>query len=318
MGEEKKFLDKSAGEQWTSVFEYISEAASESLKEQAENKKIKKDKKDARDKKKKEDAAEAKRIKAEKKAAEKKAAEKKAAEKKANKKNGIKKIVAKPAENKGGRTRAPGSKAFKPQSVLDEKRSPYEIKKDAKIKKETKVENKKVNAKKVKKVKENKGKNNRRFTPISLADEKRSPYETKTKVETKVKPKKSTTSFGKAFADARGAGKKTFMWNGKSYNTKRADDKAAVAPIKKLGEIAPKHIKTTAELGPLTKKTSTAVKKEEPKKEEPKKEETPVERGKKQMERARKSMGFKKGGRVGGKCKVDGIAIRGRTRAKHK
>ena len=36
------------------------------------------------------------------------------------------------------------------------------------------------------------------------------------------------------------------------------------------------------------------------------------------MERARKSMGFKKGGRVGGKCKVDGIAIRGRTRAKHK
>tara|TARA_R110002012_G_scaffold35740_1_gene101661 strand:- start:41 stop:529 length:489 start_codon:yes stop_codon:yes gene_type:complete len=27
---------------------------------------------------------------------------------------------------------------------------------------------------------------------------------------------------------------------------------------------------------------------------------------------------YKKGGRVGGKCKVDGIAIRGRTRAKHK
>ena len=36
------------------------------------------------------------------------------------------------------------------------------------------------------------------------------------------------------------------------------------------------------------------------------------------MKRARASMGFKKGGRVKGKCKVDGIAIRGRTKAKHK
>ena len=40
--------------------------------------------------------------------------------------------------------------------------------------------------------------------------------------------------------------------------------------------------------------------------------------GRNQMNRARASMGMKKGGRVKGKCKVDGIAIRGRTRAMHK
>ena len=33
---------------------------------------------------------------------------------------------------------------------------------------------------------------------------------------------------------------------------------------------------------------------------------------------ALKSLGYKKGGRVKGKCKVDGIAQRGRTRARHK
>jgi len=44
---------------------------------------------------------------------------------------------------------------------------------------------------------------------------------------------KSKTSFGTAFANARKAGQKTFMWNGKSYTTKRADDKPAAKPTAK-------------------------------------------------------------------------------------
>ena len=136
------------------------------------------------------------------------------------------------------------------------------------------------------------------------------------KVEKKKEKKKApSVSFGKAFADARGAGKKTFMWNGKSYNTKRADDKPAAAPTKKLDDIAPTDIKTTAELGPLTDKTNTTDKKEEPKKEM-----TRVEMGKNQMNAARKSMGMKKGGAVKKmkKCRMDGIALRGKTRAKQR
>ena len=105
------------------------------------------------------------------------------------------------------------------------------------------------------------------------------------------------------------------MWNGKSYNTKRADDKPAAAPTKKLDDIAPTDIKTTAELGPLTDKTNTTDKKEEPKKEM-----TRVEMGKNQMNAARKSMGMKKGGAVKKmkKCRMDGIALRGKTRAKQR
>ena len=149
---------------------------------------------------------------------------------------------------------------------------------------------------------------------ISKLSDKKYYDDVPKKVDTKKEKKKvPSVSFGKAFADARGAGKKTFMWNGKSYNTKRADDKPAAAPTKKLDDIAPTDIKTTAELGPLTDKTNTTDKKEEPKKEM-----TRVEMGKNQMNAARKSMGMKKGGRVKGKCKVDGIAKRGRTRAKHK
>ena len=140
----------------------------------------------------------------------------------------------------------------------------------------------------------------------------------KTEVK-KTEVKKTTPSFGKAFADARGAGKKTFMWNGKSYNTKRADDKPAAAPTKKLDDIAPTDIKTTAELGPLTDENDFKKGVDQYVKDnKPKKEMTRVEMGKNQMNAARKSMGMKKGGRVKGKCKVDGIAKRGRTRAKHK
>ena len=142
------------------------------------------------------------------------------------------------------------------------------------------------------------------------------------KVEKKKEKKKApSVSFGKAFADARGAGKKTFMWNGKSYNTKRADDKPAAAPTKKLDDIAPTDIKTTADLGPLTdendfKKGADQYVKDS----KPKKEMTRVEMGKNQMNAARKSMGMKKGGAVKKmkKCRMDGIALRGKTRAKQR
>lgn len=148
----------------------------------------------------------------------------------------------------------------------------------------------------------------------------------------KTEVKKTTPSFGKAFADARRDGKKTFMWKGKSYNTKRADDKPAVAPTKKLDDIAPTDIKTTAELGPLTDKETKRARNnaltEKAKKDllDRAKNTTGINRpatakeqmGRDQQKNARKSMGMKKGGRVKGKCKVDGIAIRGRTKAKHK
>ena len=151
---------------------------------------------------------------------------------------------------------------------------------------------------------------------ISKLSDKKYYVDVPKKVDTKKEKKKApSVSFGKAFADARGAGKKTFMWNGKSYNTKRADDKPAAAPTKKLDDIAPTDIKTTAELGPLTDKTNTTDKKEEPKKEM-----TRVEMGKNQMNAARKSMGMKKGGAVKKmkKCRMDGIALRGKTRAKQR
>ena len=60
--------------------------------------------------------------------------------------------------------------------------------------------------------------------------------------------KKSTSSFGTAFADARKAGKETFMWNGKSYNTKRADDKPASKPQRAKGSEGYKPTKT--DMGP--------------------------------------------------------------------
>ena len=155
---------------------------------------------------------------------------------------------------------------------------------------------------------------------ISKLSDKKYYDDVPKKVDTKKEKKKvPSVSFGKAFADARGAGKKTFMWNGKSYNTKRADDKPAAAPTKKLDDIAPTDIKTTAELGPLTDENDFKKGVDQYVKDnKPKKEMTRVEMGKNQMNAARKSMGMKKGGRVKGKCKVDGIAKRGRTRAKHK
>ena len=170
----------------------------------------------------------------------------------------------------------------------------------------------------------------------------------KTEVK-KTEVKKTTPSFGKAFADARRSGKKTFMWNGKSYTTKRADDKPKASiksqDAKPNQSNAPKpDYKTKKNLPPLQekKKASSSFKpfdkanKTEKKvlqKRFPEKKSTldkvkdaigigrsatkKEKMGRSLQRKAQASMGFKKGGRVGG-CKVDGIAIRGRTRARHK
>ncbi len=154
----------------------------------------------------------------------------------------------------------------------------------------------------------------------------------------KTEVKKNTSSFGKAFADARRAGKKTFMYNGKSYTTKRADDKPKASiksqDAKPNQSNAPKpNFKsfdkaTKAEKKVLQKRfpeKKSEVKKSEVKKSKPRstlqklfgasKEKRKL--GRNMQKRAQASMGMKKGGKVGG-CKVDGIAIRGRTRARHK
>tara|TARA_R110002020_G_scaffold470983_1_gene697318 strand:+ start:29 stop:760 length:732 start_codon:yes stop_codon:yes gene_type:complete len=157
----------------------------------------------------------------------------------------------------------------------------------------------------------------------------------KTEVK-KTEVKKTTPSFGKAFADARRSGKKTFMWNGKSYTTKRADDKAKT-PIKSQDakpnpSNAPRPDYTSKRVEKKDGNKKTNIKKSVNKKSVNKKSTldkvkdvigigrpaTKKEKmGRSLQRKAQASMGFKKGGRVGG-CKVDGIAIRGRTRARHK
>ena len=146
----------------------------------------------------------------------------------------------------------------------------------------------------------------------------------------KLEVKKSTSSFGKTFADARRSGKKTFMWNGKSYNTKRADDKPKATP-KKLEAMTGTESKSVKDLPPLTDKetkpgrnkalteklqksiidrakNTTGINRPATAKEQ---------RGRDQQKNARKSMGMKKGGMVK-KCRMDGIALRGKTRAKER
>ena len=169
------------------------------------------------------------------------------------------------------------------------------------------------------------------------------------KKDVKKDVKKTTSSFGKTFADARRANKKTFMWNGKSYTTKRADDKPKASiksqDAKPNQSNAPKpDYKTKKNLPPLQekKKASSSFKpfdkanKTEKKvlqKRFPEKKSTldkvkdaigigrsatkKEKMGRSLQRKAQASMGMKKGGKVGG-CKVDGIAIRGRTRAMHK
>ena len=154
----------------------------------------------------------------------------------------------------------------------------------------------------------------------------------------KTEVKKTTPSFGKAFADARGAGKKTFMWNGKSYNTKRADDKPKPKPVKtqvdkdtKLKPMTGIESKSVKDLPPLTDKETKRARNnaltEKIKKDliDRAKNTTGINRpatakeqmGRDQQKNARKSMGMKKGGMVK-KCRMDGIALRGKTRAKER
>ena len=154
----------------------------------------------------------------------------------------------------------------------------------------------------------------------------------------KLEVKKSTSSFGKTFADARRSGKKTFMWNGKSYNTKRADDKPKPKPVKtqvekdtKLKPMTGTESKSVKDLPPLTdKETKPGRNKaltEKLKKSiiDRAKNTTGINRpatakeqmGRDQQKNARKSMGMKKGGMVK-KCRMDGIALRGKTRAKER
>ena len=112
------------------------------------------------------------------------------------------------------------------------------------------------------------------------------------------------------------------MWNGKSYTTKRADDKAKT-PIKSQDakpnpSNAPRPDYTSKRVEKKDGNKKTNIKKSVNKKSVNKKSTLDkVKMGRSLQRKAQASMGFKKGGRVGG-CKVDGIAIRGRTRARHK
>ena len=146
----------------------------------------------------------------------------------------------------------------------------------------------------------------------------------------KTEVKKATPSFGKSFADARRAGKKTFMYNGKSYTTKRADDKPkapikAKTPIKAETQIKSQDTKLNRSNAPRPDFTSKRVEKTNIKKPVNKKSTlnkvkdaigigrpaTKKEKmGRSLQRKAQASMGFKKGGRI------DGCATRGLTRAK--
>ena len=188
------------------------------------------------------------------------------------------------------------------------------------------------------------------YKPQSLADQKISPSynSTKattkdtTKATTKATTKKSPTSFGKSFADARRAGEKTFMWNGKSYTTKRADDK----PKASIKSQDARPTKSNAQRPDFT--PTPADKKVETRKSDPKKvtrnsstidkikdvmgfgrkRTAKEDMGYELQNKARASMGMKHGGSVGntsmGKVRtakprnINGIAERGLTRAKHK
>ena len=145
----------------------------------------------------------------------------------------------------------------------------------------------------------------------------------KTEVK-KPKVKKATPSFGKSFSDARRSGKKTFMWNGKSYTTKRADDKAKT-PIKsqetKLNPSnAPKPDFTAKSIEKKGETKKTNIEKPVNKKSTLDKVKDVIgigrpatkkeKMGRSLQRKAQASMGFKKGG------SIDGCAKRGFTRAK--
>jgi len=155
---------------------------------------------------------------------------------------------------------------------------------------------------------------------------------------TKDNTEKSATSFGKAFSGARKEGKKTFMWKGKSYTTKRADDKPK-STIKYQD----------ANLNPSNAERPDYTPKDVEKKGETKKVDTKkVTRNSTTIDKIKKSMGIgrkatakedmgrdmqgqaqglmqrptsRKGMKHGGSVKtrsINGIAQRGLTKAKHK
>ena len=136
--------------------------------------------------------------------------------------------------------------------------------------------------------------------------------------------KKAKPSFGKSFADARRSGKKTFMWNGKSYTTKRADDKAKT-PIKSQDakpnpSNAPRPDYTAKSIEKKGENKKTNIEKPVNKKSTLDKVKDVIgigrpatkkeKMGRSLQRKAQASMGFKKGG------SIDGCAKRGFTRAK--
>ena len=181
-------------------------------------------------------------------------------------------------------------------------------------------------------------KNKPDFTKTNVkSDKKAETKKTETKkVENKKTETKSTTSFGTAFANARKAGKKTFMWNGKSYHTRRADDKPATKPSK------PGTPNKSNAPNPYTKPNKPTVVKEQELKAKTK--STPVEKkdsakpktmldkaknaigmnrpaaekekmGRNLQRNAQKSMGFKCGGSVKAH-RGDGICKKGKTKGR--
>lgn len=118
----------------------------------------------------------------------------------------------------------------------------------------------------------------------------------------KAEPKKQ--SFGQAFAAARKAGDKTFMFNGKKFTTQTKEEAAKKS--------APKFDKSKAAEVPkptidLSKKPSTPAKRPMKISE--------IGRQKMSMEDKMKAVrGMAKGGRVRSSC--DGIAKRGKTKGK--
>jgi hypothetical protein len=181
-------------------------------------------------------------------------------------------------------------------------------------------------------------KNKPDFTKTNVkSDKKTETKKTETKkTETKKAETKSTTSFGKAFADARKAGKKTFMWNGKSYHTRRADDKPATKPSNlstpnksnapnpftkqnKPAFVREQELKAETKSAPVDKKDSPKPKSMLDKAKDAvgmNRSATEKEQMGRDLQRnAQKSMGFKHGGSVK-KCGCDGIAVRGKTRAR--
>ena len=121
------------------------------------------------------------------------------------------------------------------------------------------------------------------------------------------KPKKS---FGQAFAEARKAGKKTFMFNGKSYSTRTKEE-----PSEKTLDRVDRKAKEESK-GPSEADIDRMVKKfDKPKSEREKEMGVFGARGKNPRP-ANPSM-FKKGGSVSSASKrADGCAKRGKTKCK--